>query len=40
MAVDTLGRLLAAVVMPANEPYRGQIVEFCKRVQKVTGQQV
>jgi transposase len=39
-AVDTLGRLLAVVVTPANEQERAQVEELAAQVQEVTGENV
>ena len=39
-AVDTLGDLLAVLVIPANEQERAQVGELARAVQAVTGQHV
>ena len=39
-AVDTLGKLLAPIVTPANENERGQVDALAARVQEVTGEAV
>jgi hypothetical protein len=40
MAVDTLGQLLAIVVIPANEQDRAQVDELAKQIQEATGDSV
>lgn len=40
IAVDTLGRLLAVHVTPANEQERAQVAELARQVQEVRGQTV
>lgn len=40
LAVDTLRQLLAAIVTPANEQERSQVVDLAAKVQEVTGNTV
>lgn len=40
MAVDTLGRLIALTVTPANEQERAQVDALCQQVQQATGDRV
>jgi transposase len=40
IAVDTLGNLLACLVMPANEQERAQVGDLLQKVQEVTGDHV
>lgn len=40
LALDTLGQLLAVVVMPANEQERAQVATLAEQVQAVTGASV